>query len=196
MEAGSQQWSQSQPAALAEALSRLETRGELVTDDVLSAFCFLPRVARALELALDTLHVDTVPELELAREQSGREPSDGDERADDAASWQQRADEVSALMLREKRRELERLKDALLLEYFPRMKKVVSSCFGGSELSELRLQDSIASLEQRLAELRAERLVLMQEMHAVRDPQPEIQCAPMDAGDNPPATKLAKYPRH
>jgi len=186
MEAGSQQWSQSQPAALAEALSRLETRGELVTEDVLSAFCFLPRVARALELALDTLHVDTVPELELAREQSGREPSDGDERAD----------EVSALMLREKRRELERLKDALLLEYFPRMKKVVSSCFGGSELSELRLQDSIASLEQRLAELRAERLVLMQEMHAVRDPQPEIQCALMDAGDNPPATKLAKYPRH
>ncbi|KAF6002699.1 hypothetical protein F1559_001946 [Cyanidiococcus yangmingshanensis] len=152
---GGDDWAHSQPAGLVRVLHRLESRGELDEDTFLDAFCFLPKVARVLELAVESLRDETAQQSELLTAYA----------AADASNWEERP--TGAQLLRQKRRELEHLADALLIQYFPRMKQAIQGCFGGAELSELRLEQSLSRLERELEELRDRRKSLERQLREV-----------------------------
>ncbi|KAK4531469.1 hypothetical protein CCYA_CCYA08G2326 [Cyanidiococcus yangmingshanensis] len=165
---GGHDWAHSQPAGLVRVLHRLESRGELDEDTFLDAFCFLPKVARVLELAVESLRDETAQQSELLTAYAAADASNWEERPSPAlASQATDATQTGAQLLRQKRRELEHLTDALLIQYFPRMKQAIQGCFGGAELSELRLEQSLSRLERELEELRDRRKSLERQLREV-----------------------------
>jgi hypothetical protein len=167
---GREDWAQAQPAALARALHRLETCGVLDEGAILEAFCFLPRVARIVELAAESLRERPIQQLDLPTALVAAEShEEGDHQTSADAAQVTSVSQLGAQVLRQRRRELENLTTALFEQYFPRMKQTIRECFSGAELSELHLEPSFSRLENEFTALREQRQSLEKELRAVLD---------------------------